>query len=104
MRFDSDKAFYFLMKNGIVATMRMNRKVRIGNRYTDLYVRGMIVWITSRGKRVARGIIIDVVENNEENRRRYLPISGFETVEEWMEEAKRLHRRMPNSIVIIKLL
>jgi len=104
MRFDSDKAFSFLMEHGIVATMRVNRKVRIGSRYGDLYVKGMIVNIVRNGKRVARGIIVDVAPNTPENRERYLPISGFQTIEEWVQEARRLHGRLPNSIVVVRLL
>jgi len=104
MRFDSEKAFSFLMKNGIVATMRMNRRVRIGNRYSDLYVRGMIVWITRNGKKIARGLIVDVLPNTEENRKKYVSISGFESVGEWEKEAMRLYGRIPNAIVIVKLL
>jgi len=104
MRFDSDKAFEQLMKHGIVATMRVQRKVRIGNRYTDLYVKGMIVNITRNGKRVGKGIILDVVSNTKENREKYVSISGFESVEEWEREAKRLHGRMPNVIVVVKLI
>jgi len=104
MRFDNDKAFDFLMKNGIVATMRMNRKVKIGGRYADMYVKGAIVVITRNGRRVGKGIIVDVVPNTEENRQRYVCISGFQSVEEWMQEAKRLHVRLPNSIVVVKLL
>jgi len=104
MKFDSDKAFSFLMKNGIVATMRMQRKVRIGNRFADLYVKGMIVNITRNGKRVGKGIIVDVVENTRENREKYVGISGFQSVEEWEGEAKRLHGRMPNVIVVVRLI
>jgi len=105
MRFDSDKAFSFLMKHGVVATMRMQRKVRIGGKYTDLYTKGMIVIITRNGKRVAKGIIVDVVKNTEKNRKKYVGISGFETVEEWKEAARKLHKgRLPNVIVIVRLI
>jgi len=104
MRFDSDKAFRQLIERGIVATMRMNRKVRIGNRYGDLYVKGMIVNIVRNGKRVARGVILDVIPNTPENRARYVSISGFDTVDEWEREAIRLHGRLPNSIVVVRLL
>jgi len=93
-----------LMEKGIVATMRVQRKVRIGNRYTDLYVKGMIVIITRNGKRVGKGIIVDVVENTRENREKYVKISGFGTVGEWEQEAKRLHGRMPNAIVVVRLI
>jgi len=92
------------MKHGVVATMRMNRKVRIGGRYTDLYARGMIVIITRNGKRIAKGIILDVLPNTRENRKKYVSISGFETVEEWEREARRLHGRLPNAIVVVKLI
>jgi len=105
VRFDSDKAFSFLMTHGVVATMRMQRRVKIGNRYSDLYVRGMIVAITRSGKIVAKGVILDVVPNTRENREKYVKISGFESVEEWEAEARRMHGgRLPNSIVVIRLL
>jgi len=104
MRFDSDKTFDFLMRNGVIATMRMQRKVWIGGRYTDLYIKGMIVIITRNGKRIGKGIILNVVPNTLENREKYVSISGFETVEEWEKEARRLHRRIPNVIVVLKML
>jgi len=104
MEFRSDKAFKQLIERGIVATMRMQRKVKIGGRYTDLYIKGMIVIITRNGKRIGKGIILNVVPNTKENREKYVVISGFENIEEWEKEARRLHGRMPNVIVVVRLL
>jgi len=78
MRFDSDKAFEQLTKYGIVATMRMNRKVKVGRRRVDMYMRGMVVWITRNGKRVSKGVIVDVVPNTLENRKNMLRSAGLE--------------------------
>jgi len=66
------------------------------------YRKGQHVWITRRGKRICKAIIVDVYENNEENRRKLLPISGFENVKEWVEAATKLHRKMPKYIVVVK--
>ena len=95
MKFDNSRAFNHLVKRGIVATMRAGK----------FYKRGRVVKITRHNKIVGRGVIIDVVPNTRENRGKYLDISGFDSVEEWEEEARQLYKgRLPDCIVIVGLM
>jgi len=105
VKFNSDKAFKQLMNHGIVATMRFNRYRKLGKWHLPFYARGNIIVITRHGRAVGEGIVVDVVPNTKKNREKYLHLSGFKSVEEWEQEARRLHRgRLPNSIVIVRLL
>jgi len=105
MKFDSDRAYKQLVEHGIVATMRFNRRVRVGKLYTQLYVKGVVVRITRRGRTIGKGMIVDVLPNTRENREKLVYLSGFSTVEEWEEEARKLYDgRLPNTILVVKLI
>lgn len=91
MRLDSDKAFSQLVFRGVVATMR-DYQYRVGQK----------VWITRKGKRICRGVVVGVYENTRENREKLFDLSGFARVEEWEEEARRLHNKLPKWVVIVK--
>jgi len=80
-----------LLKNGIVATMR-----------TWKYKPGQIVVIrTDRG--TFRGRIVDVVPNTLENRMKLYRISGFDSADEWLMEAVKLHKKIPSYIVVVQI-
>jgi len=89
--FRHSKVVDFLLKNGIVATMR-NYKYEMKRR---------VVIRTPKG--VFYGRIIDVVPNTSENRLRFYKISGFRTPEEWLTEAIELHGRLPRYIVVVQI-
>lgn len=94
MRVDSEKAFRQLVKEGVLATMR------------DFpYKVGRVVKIYHRGRYVGWAIVEDVVPVTEPNLRYFVGASGFDSVEEWIEEAKKLNRgRLPKYIVYINLI
>lgn len=105
MRFDSEKPLRQLIEKGIVATMRHNRKIRIGPFHQSLYIPGIIVNITSKGKRIGKAVVVEVYENTRENREKLVEISGFDTVEEWEKEARKLFKgKLPNTIVVLRLI
>jgi len=91
MIFRHPKAVQQLLKNGVVATMRSykyeaNRKVLIK---------------TPEG--VFYGVIIDVAPNTPENRAKFYRLSGFDSPDEWLLEAVKLHKRIPRYIVIVQI-
>jgi len=89
--FRHPKVVGFLLKHGIVATMRTYR-----------YRQGQIVVIkTDRG--TFRGRIVDVVPNTLENRMKLYKISGFDSPDEWLAEATKLHKRIPRYIVVVRI-
>ncbi|MEX0569101.1 MAG: hypothetical protein Q6363_008100 [Candidatus Njordarchaeota archaeon] len=93
MRFDSLKPYKQLIEHGVVATMR---------NYD--YYPGQKIVIKSRYHRSnIHAVVQEVVKNNQENREKYLSISGFDSVDEWIQEAKKLHKKWPRLIVIVKL-
>ena len=50
-----------------------------------------------------RGVILAVLKNNEENRRLLVNCSGFDSVEEWLDTAKKLHRgKIPRFIILLQ--
>jgi len=90
MMFKSKRALDFLLRNGIVATMR-NTKYRLGQ--------------VVRINRELCGVIIEIHDNTRANRGKFVKISGFNTVEEWENEARKLHKgKLPRRIYIVKLL
>jgi len=91
MIFRHPKVVEHLIRNRIVATMRnykyeANRKVLIK---------------TPKG--VFRGRIVDVVPNTPENRAKLYRISGFNSPDEWLAEALKLHRCFPKYIVVVQI-
>jgi len=89
--FRHPKALRQLITSGIVATMRSFR-----------YKKGQSVVIkTESGK--LKGRIIEVVPNTPENRIKYYKLSGFETPEEWLAEAVKMHKKTPKYIVVVEL-
>ena len=93
-RVDSEKAFRQLMREGVLATMR-NYPYRVGS----------VVKVYHRGRYVGKAVVEDVVPVTEPNLRYLVGASGFDTIEEWVEEAKRLNKgRLPKYIVYIILI
>jgi len=79
------------LKHGIVATMR-----------TWKYKPGQIVVIkTDRG--AFKGKVVDVVPNTAENRQKLYRISGFDSPNEWLMEAIKLHKKIPRYIVVVQI-
>ncbi|NPA98922.1 MAG: hypothetical protein GXO43_06035 [Crenarchaeota archaeon] len=77
---------------GLVATMR-NYRYRVGH---SIRVRV--------GNKVFCGNVLAVVDNTRENAEKYVEYSGFNSVDEWLGEAIRLHHgRRPKYIVLVKL-
>jgi len=74
--FRHPKVVDFLLKNGIMATMR-NYKYEVNRR---------VLIRTPKG--VFYGSIIDVVPNTPENRLRFYRISCFDNPDEWLLEAE----------------
>jgi len=93
MRFKSEKASRQLVEKGIVATMR-NYKLR---------PRTVVKAKTTLGEVYA--VVEDVYPNYDEIVGELFYFSGFETPEEWIREALRLHNgRKPKYIILLRLL
>ena len=97
LHFKSEEALNHLLEKGEVATMR-DYPYRMGR---EVYVKKVvgIERIT-----VAKARIEKVVLNSLENRIRYFRMSGFNSLEEWLEEAIRLNGKIPRYIVVLKLI
>jgi len=83
MIFSSDKARSFLLEHGRVYTFRKNRRKRVGRD-----------WITDRrgGRKIADVTIEEEAPVFHLNTlRKYVGESGFQTVDEWIEEIRRLN-------------
>ncbi len=94
MRVDSEKAFRQLVSEGILATMR-NYPYRVGK----------VIRILHKGEYVGEAIIEDVVPVTKQNLKYLVGVSGFDSVEEWVEEAKKLNKgKLPKYIVYINLI
>jgi len=91
MIFRHPKAVEQLLKNGVVATMR-NYRYEVNRR---------VLIRTPRG--VFYGRIIGVVPNTAENRQKLYRISGFDSPDEWLAEAAKLHKRIPRYIVVVQI-
>lgn len=103
MLFKSEKARNFLLKHGIVITFRpKKRKKNIEQ-----------TWATPkyRGKKICDIIVRLLCEVKREEIRekldKYVALSGFKTVDEWIEEIKKLNKgEVPEKgylYVVIKL-
>jgi len=84
----SKKALEFLLTNGFVYTLRKNKK-KVGKD-----------WITDkRGGKKIENVYIDfikeITEENINELEKYVRYSGFSSVKEWLEEAKRLNGDFP---------
>lgn len=96
MRF-LEKELERFKKFGRIATMRYN-----------YYREGRTVLITtgyaSSLRRVGSAIVEKHLENTLENRKKYLYLSGYGTVEEWEREAQERSRtgKLPKHIYILK--
>jgi len=87
MSFRCRKALRQLLENGVVATMRMYRY----EPQTEVLVNGRY-----------RCRVVDVYEASEDNMEKLVGVSGFDSVEEWLQEAIRLHRgRRPKWILVV---
>ena len=94
MRVEHSKAFKQLMGEGILATMR-NFPYKVNS----------IVKIYHRGKYVGKAIVDDVVPVTKHNLEYFVGASGFNTVEEWVSEAKKLNKgKLPKYIVYLSLI
>ena len=86
MQFKSERALNFLLTNGGVVTMRnydykVGRKVKINRKYN--------------------GWIIGKILNSRAIREECYDLSGFDTIEEWEQEAIKLHGKLPKYIYIV---
>jgi len=69
---------------------------------TYRYQLGQFVVIkTDRG--TLKGKIVDVVLNTPENRLRFYRMGGFDSLDEWLMEAIKLHRKIPRYIVVVQM-
>ena len=93
MRFHSKKVLRYLKnsKNKLLATMR-----------TWNYKMGQRVYFKNiHGRVLGYGTIINILSIDRAGE--VVEYSGFNDVEEWLEEARRLHGRVPKSIYVIRI-
>ncbi len=89
MQFKSEKALMQLLKEGLVVTMRntnydVGQKIKINKKYDAIIVTKTL------NTRIIRKDLWDA--------------SGFDSLEEWEEEAKRLHKgKLPKFIYAVAL-
>ena len=88
--------FLVLKLKGRVATMRMFPKP-LNEVIECRYIENDRVIETIKCK------IVEIVEKPDVNTlAKYLDISGFENVEDWIRAAKKLHKRMPRYLLIVE--
>jgi len=82
MIFQSEKARRFLLENGVVFTFRAKRRKKLGED-----------WITDRrgGRKIADILVEEEGKFKPQDLGLYVKYSGFSTLEEWIEEIKRLN-------------
>ena len=78
MRVESGVALKQFLEKGVLATMR---------RYP--YVPGRVIEVESGGRVVGKARVLMVWENTEGARRLLVGLSGFSSLEEWEEDARR---------------
>jgi len=85
MIFQSRKALSHLLQRGVVFTFRPQRR-KTGKD-----------WITDRrgGRKIADVVVEEEGEFAPSGLGLYLEYSGFNTLDEWIEEIRMLNRRMP---------
>jgi len=94
MRFEHDRVCKFLLKNGVIATLRTYPYERKVNESIIVNIKG----------RKFRAKIDKVIKNPTlSDLRRYVLFSGFSSTEEWLKTAISLHRTTPTRLVIVKL-
>ena len=94
MRFCSRRVLEYLRnpKDSLVDTMRIYG-YKLNQR---------VVLKDCDGKVIGYGIVFDYAPSSDYILKRWLPYSGFNTVEEWVEEAKRLHGgKIPDTVYLI---
>ena len=96
MRFCSQKVLEYLKnpRDKLVATMR-NWLYRVNQR---------IVIKDCNGKRIGYGIVVDVAPTTTEILKKWLKYSGFNSIDEWLAEAKKLSGKTPQYVYLIYLL
>ena len=83
---------YCFIQDSLVATMRIYG-YKLNQR---------VVLKDCDGKVIGYGIVFDYAPSSDYILKRWLPYSGFNTVEEWVEEAKRLHGgKIPDTVYLI---
>lgn len=85
--FNSEKSLNFLIRNSVIYTLRANPR-RTGR-----------AWICSNGRKVGIAVVeyVKKVEiSNVNELERYASLSGFNSVQEWVEKVKSLNKRVPN--------
>jgi len=93
MRVESGAALRHLVRHGYLATMR-----------DYPYKPGRYVRVYHRGRYVCTAIVGDVMPVTRQNLGYAVGASGFSSVEQWLEEARRLNRgRVPRYIVFITM-
>ena len=83
MIFQSEKARRFLLENGVVFTFRAKRRKKLGRD-----------WISDRrgGRKIANVLVEEEGKFKPQELGLYVEYSGFSTLEEWIEEIRRLNR------------
>ena len=96
MRFCSERVLHYLRepKDGLVATMR-NWLYRVNQR---------VVLRDCNGSVIGYGVVVDVAPATPENIRRWLKYSGFNTVEEWVNEARKLNKGLPQFVYLVYIM
>jgi len=96
MRFCSEKVLKYLEnpKDMLIATMR-NWHYRLNQR---------VVLKDCNGRIIGYGIVADIAPPNNDVLKKWLPYSGFNTVDEWLSEARRLHKGSPRFVYLIYII
>lgn len=90
MRVTHKKVVKFFIEHGFIATLR-----------NFPYVAGQKVIVNMPHKK-NRGRVILVFENwKREDLEKFVCISGFDSVDEWLETAVRLHGNVPKRLVVV---
>ena len=85
----------FFTQYGIVATLRdypYEKKI------------GKVITVTLIGGKKVRAKVIEVIKQpSYADLEEYVDISGFETVDDWLNTAVMLHKKMPTRLVVLKM-
>jgi len=93
MRFCSQKVLEYLKnpRDSLVATMR-NWNYMLNRR---------VVLRDCHGRIIGYGVVVDVARPSRDVLREWLSYSGFNSIDEWIAEAKRLSGRIPEFVYLI---
>ena len=96
MRFCSPKVIKYFANpvDNLVSTMR-TYPYRINQR---------ILLRDCNGRIMGYGVIVDAAAPTTDILEKWLKYSGFSSVNEWIREALRLHRRKPRYVYLVKIL